>query len=37
MRRTTELIEELETEAKQHWSCMIAVGFEDTNILISSN
>src|SRR5437773_10248462 len=37
MRSTKELVEELESEATRHYSCMIAVGFEDTNIIISSN
>ena len=34
MRSTVDLIQELETESAQHFSCVLPVAFENTSIMI---
>jgi hypothetical protein len=37
MRSTLDLIEQLETEAAQHFTCVLAVAFENTSVMIAAN
>jgi hypothetical protein len=36
MRSTVDLIKELETEGARHFICILAVGFENTSVMISA-
>jgi hypothetical protein len=36
MRSTADLIEELDAESSRHFSCVLAVGFENSSIMITA-